>query len=130
VGVAIVQSLQLAPQCWLSCVWHVPPHSTLPVAQIVITQIPPLHICPAPHAWPHEPQLALSLAVGMQVPPQFIWPAGHTHTPPVHVAVAGHAEQVAPQLVTLNGTHAPPLRHCPAGQPQRPPVQTMPDAHA
>ena len=65
--------------------WHTPP-----------LQGPPRHPCP------HDPQLAASLAcVFVHTPLQFVWPAGHAHTPLVHDPPVGHACPVphAPQYV-------------------------------
>ena len=48
--------------------------------------VPLLHAWPSPHAWPHEPQFALSLATSTHVSLQAVSPVGHgTETLPPQV---------------------------------------------
>jgi hypothetical protein len=48
---------------------------------------PLTHELPAGQTWPHAPQLAESVLVSRQDPPQFTWSAGHAkaHTPPEQI---------------------------------------------
>jgi len=66
------------------------------------THLPPLHVGVAPEqAWPHPPQLPLSVIVSTQTPLHRTEPVGHefTQLPPLHVGVA--AGQTCPQLPQL-----------------------------
>jgi hypothetical protein len=62
------------------------------------------HTVPAAHGWPQSPQLALSVSVSTQAPPQMLSPlATHcsTHLPLAHTWVALHG---MPQLPQLSGS--------------------------
>jgi hypothetical protein len=48
-----------------------PPHAVCPLAQLG-AQAPLVHTCPAGHATPHAPQLALSFAV-LASQPSIVW---------------------------------------------------------
>jgi hypothetical protein len=57
---------------------HVPP---LQLAGV--THAPDVHVCPAAHALPQEPQFAVSVCKLRQVVPQRLWPEGqHEIGPP------------------------------------------------
>jgi len=54
---------------------------------------------PTPHALPQVPQCDSSRARSTQRPPQRICPAGHTHSPSVHIASEPHTFPQRPQLL-------------------------------
>ena len=66
----------------------------------VAPQVPVEHTCPAGQAWPHTPQLRLSVCTFTQAPAHVVCPMAHetTHIPPEHTLPAGHALPHEPQL--------------------------------
>jgi hypothetical protein len=81
---------------------------------------------PAPHA------LVVVCAL-TQVPPQFVIPLGHAHTPLLHTPPVGHAVVQFPQWLALLvvSTHAPEQFVWPAGHwlEHWPAAHTWPDWH-
>ena len=88
---------------------------------MVLTQVPEQSVWPPPQVhWlftqveppeqmvPHEPQLALSLAVAAQAPPaHWVWPAPHIVEQALllQTCVPGQVTPQLPQLLLLDGTH-------------------------
>ena len=69
---------------------------------------------PAPHAFPHEPQLLGSTVVSVQVEPQTVCPAGQAHDPELQIRVARHALPHAPQLVVVRTSVSHPFVRTPS----------------
>jgi len=100
--------------------------------------MPAAQVCPIGQAVPHEPQLALSLAVSTQViaapVPQTVRGAVHAtaQRPVVQVCPIGQALPHMPQWVSLDctSTHASPQRIWPVGHAHAPAVQLCPPEHA
>jgi len=64
-----------------------------------------LQVVPPGHMRPHMPQLASSIVVSLQAPPQQPCPVGHAmpvaphpHIPIVHVSPLAHAWPIIPQF--------------------------------
>jgi hypothetical protein len=70
------------------------------------THAPAAHVDPAPHAWPHEPQLAESVLVLTQAVPHAVSPAPHTQPPHSH-ALVHVCEPVTSQTCVLPAAQAP-----------------------
>jgi hypothetical protein len=103
-GVCIVQSVPHIPQLLMSVVVlvHVPVmggHCTCGAVHIV-PHTPLEQVWPMVHAWPHEPQLRLSVWVLAQAVPHWVWPVGQgvLHVPVLQVAPLGQAFPHAPQF--------------------------------
>jgi len=78
-------------------VWQVPPQLIVPLGH---AQPPLTHCCPPPHAFPHDPQFALSVAVLVHVEPHTVGLAelGQAHAPALQLCADGHAWLHVPQL--------------------------------
>ena len=86
---------------------------------------PLVQVWPAAHAAAQAPQLAASVAVFTQRPPQSAWPDGHTHAPAEQLWPAAQTRPQAPQLEASVAvlTQREPHAVCPVGQPHDPPTQ-------
>jgi len=71
-------SSEVSTQPVAHSVW-VPEHPHTPAEQVDVPG----------QAWPHEPQLALSVSSLAQAEPQTWSPAGHAQAPPLQIAPAG-----------------------------------------
>jgi len=80
-------------------------------------QTPLTQDAPVPHAWPHAPQLFVSVAVLVQVVPHNVCPDAHVvvHTPDTHCCAAPHIMLHPPQFLgsVCSFTQTPPQRLCP-----------------
>lgn len=56
---------------------------------------------PPPHAWPHAPQLLLSVIVFVHAPEQYVVPDEHVQTPALQALPPVQATPQAPQLELL-----------------------------
>ena len=102
-------------------------HALMPGPQHVIA----VHVSPAPHAWPHEPQFCASYAVSVQTPlhavlfsvqsPRHWLPRQVSSAPQTLPGLPPSSPQpaVAPQCVAsaLGSTQRPPQTMVPLGQP-------------
>ena len=114
-----------APQLFLSVsrLLHAVPHCVVVDPEQERPQTPPEQVAePVPEvgplqAWPHEPQLLVSVLSLTQTPLQSAFPEGHWHTPLVHVPpehVIPHPPQLLLSVNVL--VHAPLQTFCPAAQ--------------
>src|SRR5205085_2597850 len=83
---------------------QLPPQSVLPAGQVTTPmQTPFWHASPSPHALPHDPQFALSVATSVQAPLQLTVPFmqgfASWHLPPVQAKLAGQVTPHAPQFL-------------------------------
>jgi hypothetical protein len=96
-----------------------------------------MHGVIAGHAFPHEPQLELSLLVFTHVPGELAvapqtCPLEHAHVPELQVAPEAHTCPHEPQLLVSLATHAPPHESRPLLHMHDPvdESQLSPGAHA
>ena len=83
--------------------------------------MPAAQLDPPAQAWPHEPQLALSVIVSTHDAPQLVVPVVHVHVPPVHVWPLIQAWPHDPQLLASVVTS----RHAIVAVDPLPTVQTI-----
>ncbi len=89
-------------------------------------------MAPAAQIIPHPPQLAVSVAVTTQRPPQNVCPTVHAQVPRAQSWPAAQALLQRPQCAVLIAvtTQRPPQNVCPAGHAQDPPTQSWPPVQA
>jgi hypothetical protein len=122
-----VHAVVQLPQCALSVLrfTHVVPHSVNPAAQ---PHTPAEQACIGPHACPHVPQFAESVARVASQPSTAMWlqspkPAAHDTTVHVPVAHEGdpfgmlHGVRHAPQLTVDSSSVSHPLVAMPSQSP-------------
>ncbi len=92
------------------------------------THVPDEQVRPGAHTWPHEPQLAGSVAVSTQALPQTVPPLAHPHLPDAQVwglkQELPHMPQLAGSVCSL--THDEPQSSSPLAHAQWPLLHVVP----
>jgi hypothetical protein len=97
-------SMQLPPA-------HTKPGSHVVEPHWVEKQLPSAQVVPAAHAWPHMPQLALSVCVSTHAVPHVARPGLHAHAPAAQLWLGGQMTPTQALSVQVSCTQTWPALH-------------------